>query len=76
MPKHMYPMALLAFAIAWFVFFGIMAPERLYGDPRLEAEVAADTTTVIFSLLKLVAPWLALIIAGYAVLVFFRERRR
>ena len=74
--KHVKSIVLLLLAAAWYGFFAFLAPARLYGTPRTQAEVAADTTTIVIELLKLVAPWVALIFVAYAVVLFRKESRK
>ena len=76
MSKHKVSITLLAIAIAWYGFFGFFAPSYIYENPQSQAEVAADAMTAGTALLRVIAPWAALIIAGQAIVVFLRERRR
>ena len=76
MSKHRTSIILLAIAAAWYCFFGYIAPNFIYENPQPQAEVAADAMTVATALLRIIAPWVALIIAGQAALVFLRERRK
>jgi hypothetical protein len=67
---------LLFIAVAWYGFFGYVAPHYIYENPQSQAEVAADAMTATTALLRVIAPWVALIIADQAVVVYLRERRR
>ena len=76
MSKHKVSITLLVIAIAWYAFFGYFAPNYVYENPQAKAEVAADAMTATTALLRVIAPWVALIIAGQAIVVFLRERRK
>lgn len=76
MSRHKTSVTLLLVAIAWYGFFAWVAPNYIYENPQSQAEVAADAMTAFTALMKLFVPWVALIIAGQAIVVFFRERRR
>ena len=76
MSKHRVSITLLVIAIAWYAFFAHIAPAYVYENPNSQAEVAADAMTATTALLRVIAPWVALIIAGQAVVTFLRERRR
>jgi len=76
MSKHRVSFTLLVIAIAWYAFFGYVAPSYIYENPQSQAEVAADAMTATTALLRVIAPWVALIIAGQAIVTFLRERRK
>lgn len=76
MAKHKTSIILLVIAVAWYGFFGYVAPIYMYENPQSQAEVAADAMTTTTALLRVIAPWVALIIAGQAAVVFLRERRK
>ena len=73
--KHVKSIVLLLVAAAWYGFFAFLAPGVLYENPRFQAEVAADTSTVVIELFKFVAPWVALVLVAYAVVLFTKEGR-
>ena len=76
MSKHKVSITLLVIAVAWYAFFAFVAPNYVYENPQSQAEVAADAMTATTALLRVIAPWVALIIAGQAVVTFLRERRK
>ena len=76
MSKYRLSITLLVIAIAWYAFFAFIAPNYIYENPLSKAEVAADAMTATTALLRVIAPWVALIIAGQAIVVFLRERRK
>lgn len=76
MSNHKASITLLVIAVAWYAFFAFVAPHTIYENPQSQAEVAADAMTATTALLRVVAPWVALIIAGQAVVIFLRERRK
>ena len=76
MSKHKISISLFVIAVAWYGFFGFFAPSYIYENPQAQAEVAADAMTATTALLRVIAPWVALIIAGQGIVVFLRERRR
>ena len=76
MAKHKLSITLAVIAVAWYGFFGFLAPHYIYENPQGQAEVAADAMTAVSALMKIVVPWVALIIAGQAIAVYLRERRR
>lgn len=76
MSKYKISIILFVIAVAWFGFFGYVAPNYIYENPQAQAEVAADAMTATTAILRVIAPWVALIIAGQAVLTFLRERRK
>lgn len=76
MSKHKASITLLVIAMGWYAFFALVAPNYIYENPQAQAEVAADAMTATTALLRVIAPWVALIIAGQAVVTFLRERRK
>ena len=76
MSKHKASFILLVIAIAWYAFFAYVATNYIYENPQAQAEVAADAMTATTALLRVIAPWVALIIAGQAFVTFLRERRK
>jgi hypothetical protein len=75
MSKHKVSACLFVVAAAWYGFFGLIGPNYIYPDPQVQAEVGADTMTVVLALMRVAAPWVGLVIAGLAAVVFVRERR-
>ena len=75
MSKYKVSIVLLVIAVAWYGFFAHIAPNYVYENPQSQAEVAADAMTATTAILRVIAPWVALIIAGQAAVVFLRERR-
>lgn len=76
MSKYKVSIILLFVAIAWYGFFAYVAPNYIYENPQAQAEVAADAMTATTAILRVIAPWVALIIAGQAAVVFLRKRRK
>ena len=75
MVTHKFSFGLLVVAVAWYVFFGLIGPNLLYPDPQTQAEVAADPVTVVLALLRVAAPWVAIVVGCFAAVAFVRERR-
>lgn len=74
MAKHKLSSSLLVIAIAWYAIFGLIGPIFMYPDPQTQAEVGADTMTVVLALMRVAAPWVAAIFVGLAIIFFVRER--
>ena len=75
MKKHKYSITLLVLAAAWYAIFGLLLPQYVYSDPKMETEAAAHAVRAIGELLKSIAPWLSALMVGQAIILFFRERR-
>ena len=75
MVTHKLSIGLLVVAVAWYALFGLIGPNFLYPDPQTQAEVAADPVTVILALMRVAAPWVAVVIGCIAAVAFLRERR-
>ena len=71
--KHKTSLLMLTGALLFYVIFALVVPDVLYPSPESASRPIDHATAAVGQVLRSISPYLALALAVFAVLRFFRE---